>query len=37
MDFIVPIGENGDTYDRFLVRMEELKQSRNIVGSFWTN
>ena len=31
MDFIVPIGENGDTYDRFLVRMEELKQSRNII------
>ena len=30
--FQVPIGQNGDIYDRYLVRMEEFKQSINIVG-----
>ncbi len=31
VDFIVPTGANGDTYDRYLVRMQELRQSARIV------
>ncbi len=30
-DFDVPIGTTGDVYDRFLVRMEELRQSVRIL------
>lgn len=30
-DFQIPVGENGDSYDRFLVRMAELRQSVTIV------
>src|SRR5919112_2475225 len=30
-DFEVPVGTNGDVYDRFLVRMEELRQSTRIL------
>ena len=29
-DFIIPTATNGDTYDRYLVRMEEMRQSRRI-------
>ncbi len=30
-DFVVPLGKNGDTYDRYLVRMQEMLQSNRIV------
>ncbi len=30
-DFDVPVGLNGDVYDRYLVRMEELRQSVRIL------
>jgi len=31
MDFIVPLGDQGDNYDRYLVRMKEMDQSLRIV------
>jgi len=31
MDFDIPIGKNGDCYDRYLIRVEEMRQSVRIV------
>ena len=31
-DFEVPIGEHGDCYDRFIVRLEEIRQSIRIIN-----
>lgn len=32
VDFEVPVRHNGDTYDRYLVRMEEMRQSNRIIA-----
>jgi NADH-quinone oxidoreductase subunit D len=31
MEFDIPIGKNGDNYDRYLIRMEEMRQSVRIM------
>jgi len=32
MDFDIPVGTNGDSYDRYLVRVEEMRQSNRIIA-----
>ena len=31
MEFDIPIGKNGDCYDRYLVRMQEMRESNRII------
>src|SRR5438874_5693828 len=31
MDFDIPVGKNGDCYDRYCIRMEEMRQSVSIM------
>ncbi len=31
LDFDIPVGKTGDTYDRYLVRVEEMRQSNRII------
>ncbi len=31
MDFDIPVGVNGDCYDRYLVRVEEMRQANRII------
>lgn len=31
MDFAIPVGREGDCYDRYLVRVEEMRQSNRII------
>jgi NADH-quinone oxidoreductase subunit D len=36
-DFIIPVGTQGDTYDRFMVRQEEIRQSLRIIQQAYDN
>ncbi len=31
LEFDIPVGDNGDNFDRYLVRVEEMKQSRKMI------
>jgi NADH-quinone oxidoreductase subunit D len=31
MEFDIPVGKNGDSYDRYLIRVEEMRQSIRII------
>ncbi|HND88347.1 MAG TPA: NADH-quinone oxidoreductase subunit D [Saprospiraceae bacterium] len=36
-EFDIPVGKNGDTYDRFVVRQEEIRQSLRIINQAYSN
>jgi len=36
-EFDIPVGLNGDTYDRFVVRQEEIRQSLRIIHQAYNN
>lgn len=31
LSFTIPLGQNGDCYDRYLLRLEEMRQSLNLI------
>ncbi len=33
LDFKIPVGRNGDNYDRYVMRMEEMRQATHICAS----
>ncbi len=35
LDFEIPVGTHGDVYDRYLVRMEEMRQSVKLIRQAW--
>src|SRR5690606_24615303 len=37
IDFAIPVGINGDCYDRFLIRVEEMRQSLLIIYQLISN
>lgn len=37
LDFSVPVGSNGDIYDRYVVRLEEMRQSIKIIRQVCKN
>jgi NADH:ubiquinone oxidoreductase subunit D len=32
LDFYIPLGNNGDCFDRYLIRVEEMRQSLNLLS-----
>jgi hypothetical protein len=34
-NFVIPVGKKGDCYDRYLVRLKEMRISLDIWNSVW--
>lgn len=37
LDFAIPVGKNGDCYDRYLIRINEMRESLNIIEQCLNN